>query len=74
MNYIPANYYCRFQLDLDRNRMYTIEIDRFRAKEVDATFMDENVEFQMVGGEDGATNRFLVTNSDMRKTLFKEQN
>jgi len=74
LNYIPANYYCHFELELDRSRMYTIEIDRFRSKGVDATFMDENVEFQMVGGENGAQNRFLVTNADMRKTLFKEQN
>lgn len=41
---INKNYYCHFNLELNRDYLYTIEVDRFKSKDQGAS-LNENVEF-----------------------------
>lgn len=69
---IPKNYYCNFKLDLNRNYIYTIQVDRFLSHSSEVKLY-ENIEFQVMGGSKEQKDLIYVSNQDLRKTLHQDQ-
>ena len=69
---IPKNYYCNFNLKLNRDYLYTVQVDRFLSHSLSVNLF-ENIEFQVIGGPKNNEDKILVSNQDLRRTLHHEK-
>ena len=69
---IPKNYYCNFNLGLNRDYLYTVQVDRFLSHSLSVNLY-ENIEFQVIGGPKNNEDKILVSNQDLRRTLHHEK-